>query len=123
MNKKKILLIEDDTMLRETLAEFLEKEDFDALVASNGDQGVEIAKKEKPDLILLDIILPKKDGYEVLGELKSHDKTKDIPVIILTNLASLGDIEKALGLGAVSYLVKGDYKLQEIVDKIRAIVA
>jgi DNA-binding response OmpR family regulator len=120
--KKKILLVEDDAVLRETLVEFLKKEDFDAVSAPDGGQGLKVAQEENPDLILLDIILPRKNGYEVLGELKKNDKTKDIPVVILTNLASLDDIEKALNLGATNYLVKGDYKLQEIVEKIRSIM-
>lgn len=122
MNKKKILLIEDDLVLRETLVEFLEKEGFATVAASDGEMGLKIALKGEPDLVILDVILPKRNGFEVLEELKSNTKMKNIPVMVLTNLASLDDIEKALSLGATSYLVKGDYKLQEIVEKIRLIL-
>ncbi|MDH4329964.1 MAG: response regulator [Candidatus Moranbacteria bacterium] len=123
MKKNKILLIEDDAILRDTLMEFLKKEDFEAMAASDGEMGVKVAKKELPDLILLDIVLPRKNGYEVLAEIKKDEKIKDIPVVILTNLAGLDNIEKALELGATNYLVKGDYKLQEIVEKIRSIMS
>ncbi len=78
-----------------------------------------LAKKEIPDLILLDIILPKKNGYEVLEELKKDEQTKKIPVILLTNLESPEDIEKAFEKGASTYLVKSDYRLEDIVKKIK----
>lgn len=120
--KSKILLIDDDAALRETLAEFLKKEGFDVVSASDGEKAIDIAKEESPSLVLLDIILPRKSGYEVLEVLKKDKKTRDIPIVILTNLASLDDIEKALGLGATNYLVKGNYKLQEVVEKIRSIL-
>lgn len=118
MNKK-ILIIEDDITLRKTLADFLDVEKFSVMTASDGEEGVHVAKSGLPDVILLDIILPKKNGYEVIEELKKDKKTRDIPIILLTNLGSLSNIEKALALGATTYLVKGDYKLKEIVEKIK----
>ncbi|MDO8529579.1 MAG: response regulator, partial [bacterium] len=72
--------------------------------------------------ILLDLILPRKDGYEVLKEIKSDQATQKIPVILLTNLGSLNDVEKALALGATTYLIKADYKLEEIVKKIKEVL-
>ncbi|MDD3498397.1 MAG: response regulator [Candidatus Moranbacteria bacterium] len=120
--KKKILIVEDDVALRQTLAEFLEADSFSVLTAADGEEGVQAAKSGTPDLILLDIVLPKKNGFEAIKEIKKDKKTKDIPIILLTNLGSLSDIEKALSLGATTYLVKGDYQLREIVEKIKDIL-
>jgi len=115
----KILIIEDEATLRKTMSEYLVAEKFEAIEAPDGEIGLEEAKKEMPDLILLDIILPKKNGYEVLEELKKDEKTKKIPVILLTNLESTEDIEKAFEKGAVTYLVKSDYRLEDIIKKIK----
>ncbi|HBO16549.1 MAG: Two-component response regulator PhoP [Candidatus Moranbacteria bacterium GW2011_GWE2_35_2-] len=120
--KKKIVIIEDEVILRETLQDFLEKEDFDVDSAADGEAGVEMVMRKNPDLVLLDIILPKKNGYEVITELRENQTTKDVPIILLTNLGSIRDIEKALALGATTYLVKADYQLKEIVEKIKGVL-
>jgi len=117
---KKILIVEDEATLNKAIADFLVAEKFQVISAMDGEAGLEIARKELPDLILLDIILPKKDGYEVLDELKKDEKTKDIPVILLTNLESQEDIVRAFEKGATTYLVKSDYKLQDVVKKIKS---
>jgi len=122
MDKKRILIIEDDSSLQKILQEFLIAENFDVIGAMDGEKGTELAKSEKPDLILLDIILPKKDGYEVLKELKGDQEMKNIPVILLTNLGSPADVERAVKLGATTYLTKADYKLEEVAEKIREIL-
>lgn len=119
MMKKKIVIIEDEASLRNALIDFLSEENFEAIGAEDGEAGLQLAKKESPDLILLDIILPKKDGFEVLTELKNDENTKKIPVILLTNLESPEDIEKAFAIGATTYLVKSNYKLEDIVGKIK----
>lgn len=119
MEKKKILIIEDEAMLQRALTEFLESEKFEIVNALNGEEGLMMAKEKKPDLILLDIILPKKDGYEVLEEIKKNEDTKKIPVIILTNLESAEDIQRAFDAGATTYLVKSNYKLDDVVKKIK----
>jgi two-component system, OmpR family, response regulator VicR len=116
---KKILFIEDEPTLQKELEEILNQENFQILSSFDGTQGLEMAKKEKPDLILLDLILPKKDGFEVLKELKADDKLKGIPVIILSNLEGTGDVEKALELGATTYLVKANYELNDVIAKIK----
>jgi len=116
---KKILIVEDEATLSKALMEFLTGEGFEVLSAPEGEKGLEMAKKEIPDLILLDIILPKKDGYEVLDAIKQDEKIKNIPVIMLTNLESQEDIMKALEKGATTYLVKSNYKLEEVVKKVR----
>ena len=118
MLKRKILVIEDEETLRRTLIQYLQEENFDVLGATDGEQGVELVKSEKPDLVLLDIILPKKNGFQVLEEIKQNKTTKNIPVIILTNLESMEDIQKAFDKGAMTYLVKSEYKLEDIVKKI-----
>ena len=119
---KTILLIEDEPIFQKTVGQFLEKEGFQTKSALDGQVGLTLAKKFKPDLILLDLILPKKDGFEVLKELKKDEATKDIPVIILTNLEGGVDVEKALSLGATTYLVKANYELEEVVKKIKQIL-
>lgn len=116
---KKIIIIEDESALRTTMIEFLKEEGFEAMGAEDGEMGVELVKKEKPDLILLDIILPKKDGFEVLTEIKADENTKKIPVILLTNLESPEDIEKAFEKGVTTYLVKSNYKMEDVVKKIK----
>lgn len=119
MEKKKILIIEDESTLQRALSEFLSLEGFAVVNALDGEKGIEMAKKEKPDLILLDIILPKKDGYEVVDELKEDEGTKDMPIILLTNLETTENVNRAFEKGITTYLVKSDYKLEEIVKKIK----
>lgn len=96
----------------------LEKHQYAAVSAFDGEAGLAAAEKEKPDLILLDIILPKKDGFAFLQEMKQNPNIASIPVIVLTNLEDSADIERALGLGAQIFLVKTDYQLEEIAEKI-----
>ena len=119
---KKILVIEDEETLRRAMTEFLTEEKFSVASAEDGEKGLAMAVSEKPDLILLDIILPKLDGYEVLAGIKKDEKTKNIPVILLTNLESVEDIQKAFERGATTYLIKSDYKLEDVAGKIREIL-
>lgn len=122
-NKKiKILLIEDDSFLLSMYTTKFELENFDVVASEDGEKGIKMAAKEKPDIILLDIILPKKDGFEVLKELKSSEDLKNIPVILLTNLSQKSDIDKGLNLGAVDYLIKAHFMPSEVVDKIKKIL-
>lgn len=117
--KKTILIVEDEQTLLKLLQKTFEKEGIDVVAALDGEKGISLAKEKKPDLILLDIILPKKSGFDVLEELKQDSKTKNIPVIVLTNLSEVSDVEKVLELGAVTYLIKQNYKLEEIVEKAK----
>jgi len=116
---KKILFVEDEISLQKAIRELLTQEGYEVLTASDGDEGLIKAERENPDLILLDLILPKKDGFEVLKELKADEKMKDIPVIVLTNLEGVGDVEKALTLGAKTYLVKANYELDDVLKMVR----
>lgn len=122
MEKKKILVVEDDMVLNKALNEFLGSEGFEVVTAIDGEEGIRKAFEEKPELVLLDIIMPKKDGYEVIKELKADERTRNTPIILLTNLGSVRDVEKALELGATTYLVKADYKLEEITQKIKSVL-
>ena len=119
---KKILIVEDDSIMRQAVGEFLAEDGFEVVYASDGEEGALLAKTQNPNLVLLDIILPKKDGYEVIKELKADDKTKKIPIVLLTNLGSLSDVEKAINMGATTYLVKSDYKLEEVAKKVREVL-
>jgi len=119
---KTILFIEDEPNLQKTISRYLEDEGYEVKSALDGELGLKLAKESKPALILLDLILPKKDGFEVLKELKIDSETKDIPVIILTNLETSGDVEKALSLGATNYLIKANYELSEVVKKIETVL-
>lgn len=116
---KTILLVEDEPTLQKTLSLALTQEGYEVKSALDGELGLRLAREAKPDIILLDLILPKMDGFEVLDELKKNDETKDIPVIVLTNLESTQDIEKALSLGASNYLVKANYDLKDVVEKVK----
>ncbi len=116
---KKILFIEDEAAIQKTLGESLRKKGYEVQSALDGEIGLRLAKSENPDLILLDIILPKKNGLEVLEELRKDEKTKDIPVVILTNLENVGEVEKAIELGATTYLIKANYSLDEVIEKVR----
>ena len=107
-DKKKILIVEDDQMISSMYKTKLEQDGFAVLIADNGSQGLELAGQEKPDLIMLDIILPQLDGFSVLQELKNNSKTKNTPVVMLTNLGTDEDKAKGEKLGATGYLVKSD---------------
>lgn len=101
----------------------LTEEGYRVFSALDGETGVNLAQKEIPDLILLDLILPKKDGFGVLEALKTDQATQKIPVIILSNLEGSSDVERALELGATTYLVKINYRLSEVVEKIKQVLS
>ena len=115
---KRILIVEDDRFLRELIVKKLINEGYDAIEAVDGEQGLQKTKEEKPDLILLDLILPGIDGFEVLTLKKDDVSVSGIPVIILSNLGQKEDVEKGLGLGAVDYLIKAHFTPGEIIEKV-----
>lgn len=117
--KKTVLLVEDDTFLLSMYTTKFELENFKVLAAEDGEKGLKMALKENPDIILLDIMLPKIDGLEVLKKLKADSKTKNIPVILLTNLSQKNEIEQAMSLGANDYLIKAHFMPSEVVEKIK----
>jgi len=119
---KKILFIEDEATLQEALGSFLTQTGYKVINALDGEIGLRLAESEKPDLVLLDLILPKFGGFEVLEKLKRNKKTQNIPVIVLTNMEKIEDVNKAIELGAKTYLVKTQYELDEVIDKIKKII-
>ncbi|MCX6759022.1 MAG: response regulator [Candidatus Nealsonbacteria bacterium] len=119
---KNILIIEDDRFLRELIARKLIKEDFNISEAIDGEEGIKKIKEEKPDLVLLDLILPGIDGFEVLSKMKEDPSIIRIPVIILSNLGQREDVERGLKLGAVDYLIKAHFTPGEIIEKIKLVL-
>ena len=118
----KILIVEDEAVLQKALNDMLIEDGHETVQAMDGEEGVTLAQKEKPDLILLDLILPKKHGLEVLKDLKADSMTNAIPVIVLTNLEGTEDIMKALELGAKAYLVKANYNVQDVLQKVQDVL-
>ncbi len=119
---KKILIIEDDRFLKELMSKKLVGEGYQISEVIDGEEGVRAVKSEKPDLILLDLILPGIDGFEVLTRIKQDPEIAQIPVIILSNLGQKEDIERGIKLGAVDYLIKAHFTPGEIVEKIANIL-
>ena len=115
----KILLVEDDKFLRTVLEKRLSSEGFEVLTAIDGDEALEKIITEKPDLILLDIILPKKGGFIVLENIKKDPELKQVPVLIISNLGQEEDIKKGLSLGAIEYFVKAKVSIDDIIKKIK----
>ena len=119
----KILIIEDDPLMLRMYQKIFKFEGFEVTVASNGEEGIEQTRKEKPTLILLDIMMPKMNGLEVLDKLKNDPVTKKIPIVMLTNLAGSNDAEKALTLGAVKYIVKSEFDPKQVTNMVKEILA
>ncbi|OHA64389.1 MAG: hypothetical protein A2842_00685 [Candidatus Wildermuthbacteria bacterium RIFCSPHIGHO2_01_FULL_48_25] len=118
----KVLIIEDDKFLRELLSQKLLKEGYEVLEGVDGEAGLKKITEDKPDLVLLDLILPGKDGFEILTAAKSNPETANIPVLVLSNLGQQEEVEKALKLGAADFLVKAHFTPGEIVAKIKTII-
>lgn len=119
---KTVLVIEDDKFLRELIAQKLLKEGYNISEAIDGEEGIKKVKEEKPDLVLLDLILPGIDGFEVLSQMRADSSLTSIPVIILSNLGQKEDVEKGLKLGAADYLIKAHFTPGEIIDKIKIVL-
>ena len=115
----KILLVEDDPFLVTLLKAKLSREGFEILHAKDGQEAIDILRKGKPDLILLDIILPQKSGFEVLEEVRSDPQLRNVPVMIISNLGQTGDIEKGRELGVLEYFVKAKISVDELSDKVK----
>ena len=119
----KILLVEDDRFLIKAVYTKLTQKGFEVILANDGDEAISKAKAEKPEIVLLDMVLPKKSGFEVLRELKGNPETASIPVFILSNLAQDQDIQEGKALGAEDYIVKSNTSLSAIVDKVANFLA
>lgn len=119
---QKILLVEDDPFLLDMYSTKFRDVGFNIVVAQDGELGLIKAREESPDLILLDVVLPKKDGFEVLKTLKSESQTAAIPVVLLTNLGLDSDVKRGLELGAQAYIVKAHFTPTEVVAKVKEIL-
>lgn len=122
-SKGKILVVEDEEILLTALREELSQGGYETEGAGNGEEGIEKAKSYKPGLILLDLVMPKMDGMTALKKLKEDPETKEIPVVILTNLSDYERISDALALGARDYLVKANYSLTDLLDKVKTVLS
>ena len=120
--KTKVMVVEDEEILLTALSEELKQEGFEVVGAKDGVEGVEKAASEKPDLILLDLVMPRLDGIGALKQMKDNPETKEIPVVILTNLSDYDKVSDALSLGAMDYLVKANYRLEELVNNIKTVL-
>jgi DNA-binding response OmpR family regulator len=118
-----ILLIEDDKFLRKAAEATLHRHGFRVSIAINGEEGLKLAQSSAPDLILLDLIMPKMNGFEVLRALKREPATSSIPVIVLSNLGQQNDSTMARALGALDYWVKANVGLEELVERVKAVLA
>ncbi|MBI2096353.1 MAG: response regulator [Candidatus Taylorbacteria bacterium] len=120
---KKIMWIEDDKFLSDLIAKRLSSENATLIHAADGESAVSLVDKSLPDIIILDILLPGMNGFEVLEKIRKNDRTKNIPVIILSNLGQKSDIEKGRELGAKKFLIKATVTLDEIVDELKRALA
>jgi len=120
--KQKILIVEDDIALRNVYETRFKLENLDVLVAGDGEEGLSIAVKEKPDVVVLDLMMPKISGMDVLDILKSTPETKKIPVLILTALTQESIKTKGFVFGANEFMVKSESKLEEIVEKVKSML-
>jgi DNA-binding response OmpR family regulator len=118
-HKSSILIVEDDQTIATMYYVSLTNDGYDVSVAENGEQGLTLARETHPGVILLDIIMPKMDGFSLLKELKNDEETREIPVVLLTNLGQEEDKERGEELGASDYLVKTDYTPRQVSEKIK----
>lgn len=117
--KHTICIIEDDDFLRSLTVSKLEKENFTVITAENGLEGLTLLQEKLPHLVILDLMLPMKSGFEVLETMKQDPATKNIKVVVFSNLGEDADIKKCLDLGANDYLIKSNFTLDELVEKIK----
>lgn len=122
MSKKKVLIVEDDSFVAEVYSTKLLEMGHEVQIAQNGEEGLALVEKEKPDLILLDILMPVMGGIEMLEALKKKAEWKDIPVILLTNVGEKESIQKVRNLGVQDYIIKSHFTPAEVIEKIETIL-
>ena len=120
---RRVLLAEDDRFLRRAAEARLRQHGLEVLTAVDGEEALRVARAERPDLVLLDVVMPRLQGFEVLKALKQDEATAHIPVIVLSNLGQERDVEQATALGAVAFLVKAHLSLQDLVQRVDAALA
>ncbi|MEK7073497.1 MAG: response regulator [Patescibacteria group bacterium] len=121
--KPQVLIAEDDRFLGNVLKTKIQQEGFDVRLVADGEEALAQINAAPPDILLLDVIMPKKNGFDVLAELRLKKGGTDIPVIILSNLGQEDDVKRGLALGAIDFLVKSDHSLQEVVNKVKIYAA
>ena len=119
---KKVLVVEDDSLLQDMLAQQLSKDNWGVSYAKDGEKAIELARSEKPDIILLDLMLPGVSGYDILAQLKKDPELMRIPVIILSNLGQQEDMDKGLQLGAADFMIKSNFTLDEVSAKMKGLL-
>ena len=119
---KSILIIEDEAALQDALKKTFASEGYEVRQGFDGEEGIALAREKKPDLVLLDLVLPKKHGFEVLQAMKQDEALKEVPVLVLTNLEESEEVMKAIELGARGYLIKANYALKEVLAKAKDIL-
>jgi DNA-binding response OmpR family regulator len=119
---KKILIIEDDAFLQGLESNKLKKEGYEVITASSGEEGIEKINEDGVNFILLDLVLPNYDGFDILKKIRETEKIKDLPVIVFSNLSEDKDIKKANDLGATDFMVKSNFTLDELVERIASIL-
>lgn len=119
----KVLIIEDDPLMSRMYQKIFTFEKYEVVMAKDGQEGLDLARSEKPTVVLLDVMMPKMNGFQVLEKLKSDPDTKAMPIIMLTNLAGEQDAETALAKGAVKYIVKSEYEPKQVADMVSEIIA
>lgn len=122
LQKIKITIIEDDKFLRDLEAQKLAKEQIEVTTAMDGEQGIKLVEQVKPDILLLDILLPGIDGFEVLKRIRENPEIANTTVIMLSNFGQREDIQRATALGAVKFLIKANYTLDEIVSEVEEVI-
>lgn len=118
-SKKRVLIVEDDEHISKVYEIKFAKEGIETFTARDGEAALAEIKTQKPDLVILDLMLPKKDGFWVLEEVRKDKELSTMPVLVLSNLGQKTDQDRALGLGANEYLIKVDYSIQDIVEKVK----
>ncbi len=122
-NKKKVIfVVEDDSFLVQAYQIKFQKEGIDVWVATDGEEALSFLKKEPPDVVLLDIMLPKVSGFSVLEAIRKDEKWKNVPVVILSNLGQQQDMERGRVLGVSEYIVKANAKINDVVEKVKKIL-
>ena len=123
ISNKKVLVVEDDMFLAQLLTNRISKAGVNVIRAADGEEGLSMLRSEKPSLMLLDLILPKKSGFELLEEMRSDPSLQNIPVIIVSNLGQESDIKKGKELGAVEYFIKANTSIDGLVERVKIILA
>ncbi len=119
MEKELILIVEDDEFFSGLVAQKLNQAGFEVLIAHSGKEAFEIMAEKTPALMILDLMMPEMDGFEVVSRMKKDEKLKSVPVVVLSNLGQREEVDKAMALGADDFLIKVNFTLDEIVEKIK----